>query len=199
MTAQRAARCAGFTLRWFGRFALVWSLIGFVITCVLWARSRQAPEVLARSTKEPGFATDAFLHSAQGLVLVQVSWRREVEPNGFAVAQPTVSWSHRRLEPPLDLRIKMRAAYDSWGFACEVQRPRYESTSRHDWRHYRLMFPHWAAVIALGVPALGLIWPIARHARTRRRARRGLCRACGYDLRATPRQCPECGALAGAP
>ena len=76
-------------MRWFGRFALVWSLIGFVITCVLWARSRQAPEVLARSAKEPGFATDAFLHSAQGLVLVQFSWRREVEPNGFAVAQPT--------------------------------------------------------------------------------------------------------------
>lgn len=193
MTAWRAAR---FGLRWLGRFALVLSLVGCVITCVFWARSRRAPEVFARSTKGAGFATDAFLHSAQGLVLVQLSWRREVEPGGFPAARPAVSWQHRVLEPPLDLRIKMRAPYDSWGFACEVQRPRYESTSLHDWRHYRVMFPHWAAVVAVGIPPLGLLQPVVAYLRSRRRARRGLCRACGYDLRATPRRCPECGAAA---
>ena len=198
MTAMRARRAAPFAVRWLGRLLLALSLVGCVLTCVLWARSCRAPEVLARSSTAPGFVTDTFVHSSQGLVLVQLSWRREVVPNGFPALKPSATWQHRRLEPPLDLRIKMRAAYDSWGFAWNVQRPRYESSTGHDWRHYRAMFPHWAAAVALGVPPLGLIKPIVLYLRTRRRARRGQCRSCGYDLRATPRQCPECGALAAA-
>jgi hypothetical protein len=57
---------------------------------------------------------------------------------------------------------------------------------------YGLLLPHWAAVVVTA--ALPLSVTAARR-RARRRTQLGLCPACGYDLRATPDRCPECGAV----
>jgi hypothetical protein len=55
--------------------------------------------------------------------------------------------------------------------------------------------PYWLLVVL----AAGSGWSIGRHPRlVRRRMKSGLCTACGYDVRATPERCPECGHL-GAP
>jgi hypothetical protein len=50
--------------------------------------------------------------------------------------------------------------------------------------------PHWS-LLSVSAP-LPLIWLWRRH-RQQKRPRLGLCPSCGYDLRATPNHCPECG------
>jgi hypothetical protein len=62
-------------------------------------------------------------------------------------------------------------------------------------RQTELLIPIWllAALLAL-LPVLDLM----RYRKRRREALRrkmGRCRRCGYDLRATPERCPECGAV----
>jgi hypothetical protein len=55
--------------------------------------------------------------------------------------------------------------------------------------------PYWSLVAATGwVPAIALFRRWGRSRRRRQWAAANCCRACGYDLRATPSFCPECGA-----
>ena len=55
---------------------------------------------------------------------------------------------------------------------------------------WTLQIPHWSVAVAAAV--LPWMWVRRRRAEIRK-LRTGLCRRCGYDLRATPGRCPECG------
>jgi hypothetical protein len=53
-----------------------------------------------------------------------------------------------------------------------------------------ITMPHWFVALLLAIrPTTRLVSVI----RQRRRIRTGHCPTCGYDLRATPERCPECG------
>jgi hypothetical protein len=56
--------------------------------------------------------------------------------------------------------------------------------------------PYWFLVGLTGLaPATRLASLALRRLRRVSRSKRGRCSACGYDLRATPDRCPECGMI----
>jgi hypothetical protein len=70
-------------------------------------------------------------------------------------------------------------------------------------RHYfgdghTIEVPWWALATAMSVlPALWMLRRLRRASVARERGNAGLCPSCGYDLRATPGRCPECGRQGG--
>ena len=63
-----------------------------------------------------------------------------------------------------------------------------------DWL-LRVPYAHLALLAAVA-PAVRLVRRMKGAHQAARRRRRGLCPSCGYDLRASPERCPECGAIA---
>jgi len=93
-----------------------------------------------------------------------------------------------------------KAEYDRFGFGWKLRRwvsfyhPVGDEPSRTDelYRERVIFVPWWLLLL------LSSVLPVAtllRNSRRKARVANGCCRACGYDLRATPERCPECGAV----
>jgi hypothetical protein len=65
--------------------------------------------------------------------------------------------------------------------------------NQNNWAYtQQIKIPAWSIVALTAI--LPAIW-LSRHRRASHRRRNNKCPTCGYDLRATPTRCPECGAI----
>jgi hypothetical protein len=62
-------------------------------------------------------------------------------------------------------------------------------------RSYGFEIRQWLVLVLLMLAWLVVIMRFIRKRRSYKRWRSGECEACGYDLRASPLRCPECGGV----
>jgi hypothetical protein len=117
--------------------------------------------------------------------------RRLVNPAGL-----TLGWERRTLSVGVPEAYHYQSSLNDPGWGPVQWRAwRFADPAiRSDNRRVRL--PHWLLALICGaLPFTFLTLSTCRA--VRRRAAAGECPKCGYDLRATPERCPECGDVAG--
>ena len=161
----------------------VLSLMLCVAVCVLWVRSYWLSDELL-VTWRSGRAFVETTSGGVGLVLsLGGDWSNET---GLA----------HQVVPRKDSRQSLALLYsgsgpgstiwEGWGAGYIYARFGPDRSIRE------LVLPSWVVCVASATPGAAF-WITTDRRRRRTRARRGLCPACGYDMRATPDRCPECG------
>jgi hypothetical protein len=170
--------------------ATLLSLVLCVATIVLWVRSLGHVGYVylidEQCTIEAG-GVDGVL----GLLFARDSGLRP-PTGGTDRVYGYFSWRHP-LAPDRDRASLSTPSFNRWGFGFHVRRT--VGQPKGFWRFggralWIIYMPFWLATTITAVPPL--IWCV-RKLRRRTRERSGLCPKCGYDLRATPDRCPECG------
>jgi hypothetical protein len=158
------------------------SLLLCVAACVLWVRSMSEADGFDAHWDDSNYSNLTGRSDSGGIELSLKVW--EPEPSTRA---------------PLDGRRYVAPRYDTGSRASRfrlgiINMDHYAGegnlTVVEGDRYLELELPHWASVAATGALPT---WFTLLYVRRKRRRTSGSCRACGYDLRASPDRCPECG------
>jgi len=178
-------------------------LVGWALATTLWVRSHWVETNIGRSHRDLKghllwereayvisrrgriyFATESLLSPLSEDGATQRS-RRYADSGGLR----STKWTLKQVSPPQRGESGGRWGFDYRSFSHNfgtIDAPK-------PFRQLSLMLP-WAFVVAvLSVVPLFWLAGVRRELWRRKRVRAGLCVQCGYDVRATPGRCPECG------
>jgi hypothetical protein len=209
MSSARIIAAGRRLLRWSWRGLIAVSLLACLGSTFLWIRSHWYTDNIGYETAtfESRRRYGGYVDSQLGVLQV-VAWSRQFEHSApladgghsfqsvqiteYEIARSNRRALQRKANPPrlsfLGFRFEAFHMTGS-GRVSSTGRP-IEYPKQVVWS---LLLPHWMlAVVCSIVP---LVWAIIRLCR---RHPPGTCRKCGYDLRATPDRCPECGTLVEA-
>jgi len=168
-------------LRWFFTLVCVISLVVCLAVGVVWVRSYWIEDFwIWYDNANTGLYSNGL---RCGMGLIQYSWYDVSALSGANLAP-----GHYQQKPPNETHFNPQARFSFAGLRFDQSKTIYGG---HVVAEMHLAWPFGLTAIA---PALWFML----YRRYRRRAGAGLCRVCGYDLRATPGRCPECGTLSAS-
>jgi hypothetical protein len=174
-------------IRRFFTFLSGLSLLLCLATCAMWGRSYSCHP----------YASECTVRGKWGIMLhrgkVFAMWSNVVSPHAYDDVAHPLFWGEDDLKTSPDVFGAPWSRHWKWG------------KSYYHWTVFQYgagglggAMEHWLAFPAWLIACATLIAPLwwLRRWRTAWVTRRdGQCAQCGYDLRATPNRCPECGAV----
>lgn len=161
------------------------SLLLCVVTAALWVRTFRSTDFLIHTSADG--QRQRSVSSSDG-ALRSVVYQN---PNGFVIQD---TWAVR--SQPIRCRSTDRElpALLKWsGFGVSYFAGDSALSGEPPMPFRTIILPHgWLVAILAGIPAIWLFCHVRRRRRQNRIAQ-SLYALCGYDLRATPDRCPECG------
>jgi hypothetical protein len=175
-------------LRLFNGLAAVSLVLGVVTAVLYW-------ESLGRASfyEWHAHAHELDVHHVDGVLTL--SWANDTglqSPDGSS----RFGWFHWQFRLEQDRATLEIPSFNRWGFGAYCLRTKGPPPAGN-WRFGGRLFltvsaPYWFLLVLLTLlPGLWLFF----YSRRRWRTQKGLCLVCGYDLRATPDRCPECGTI----
>jgi len=160
----------------------VLSLLLLLATAALWVRSYWRMDFVRCHPPAPPDAERFCAHFVSGRGGGLVAWGHWAPRYAEDFGPARWHWQTVGVSPT---RYAGGWTGGGWGFGHDSHRD-------PEYRYRMFVFPLWLpATLFVLFPATRLVLAVRR----RRRVREGHCRKCGYDLRATPERCPECGAV----